>query len=158
MQFQFDITPKPPEAMPTTAEPTTAPPPLAIDLLRQILDVQREQLALQKQAAAAHDTGSRWRAFLARWQQDFPELPDSCRHALPVLERAYGGLIAELAEHLRRDGTDALDNEFTLAEFLDRYGMRLSQLSSLLSLVAFLAEAANANASAGESSSGGTAT
>jgi hypothetical protein len=155
MQFQFDVTPKPPATTPPSSEASAGPAPQAIDLLRQILEVQREQLALQKQAAAAHDAGSRWRAFLARWQQDFPELSDSCRHALPVLERAYGGLIAELADYLRRNEADALDNEFTLAEFLDRYGMRLSQLGGLLSLVAFLAEAANANA-AGESSSGGT--
>src|SRR3954464_11759187 len=131
MHFQFDMTPKPPETMPTPPEPTPAPAPQALDLLRQMLEVQREQLALQKQAAQAHDSGSRWRAFLARWQQDFPELPDACRFALPILERAYGGLIAELAEHLRRSGTDAIDNEFSLGEFLDRYGMRLSQLGTI---------------------------
>jgi hypothetical protein len=158
MQFQFDITPKPPETMPPTTEAPSAPAPQTIDLLRQILEVQREQLALQKQAAAAHDTGSRWRAFLSRWQQDFPELPDACRHALPMLERAYSSLIADLADYLQRNGSDALDNEFTLAEFLDRYGMRLSQLGTIQVLVAMLAEAANANAAAGESSSGGTAT
>lgn len=152
MQFQFDITPKPPAVMPTTNNPATTPSDMT-DLLRQILEVQREQLALQKQAAQAHDAGSRWRAFLARWQQDFPELPDACRTALPILERSYGGLIADLAEHLRRSGSDAIDNEFTLGEFLDRYGMRLSQLGTILSLVAVLSEAANATA--GESSSSG---
>lgn len=154
MHFQYDVTPKAPAVMPTPTEPSGE----TTELLRQLLDVQREQLALQKQAAQAHDSGSRWRAFLNRWSQDFPELPDGCRTALPILERAYGGLIADLAEHLRRSGNDAIDNEFSLGEFLDRYGMRLSQLGTILSLVAFLAEAANANATAGESSSGGTAT
>jgi hypothetical protein len=130
---------------------TNEPPPSETnDLLRQLLEVQREQLALQRTAAAIHDSGSRWRAFLARWQQDFPELPEACRHALPILERSYGALIAELADHLRQNGTGALENEFTLGEFLDRYGMRLSQLGTILSLVAFLAEAAG---TAGESSS-----
>ena len=66
MQFQFDITPpRPPAVMPSTNEPAPAVPETT-DLLRQILEVQREQLALQKQAAQAHDSGSRWRAFLAR--------------------------------------------------------------------------------------------
>jgi hypothetical protein len=118
-------------------------PSETIDLLRQLLEVQREQLALQKQAAAAHDHGSRWRAYLARWQQDFPELPDACKSAVPILERSYGALIAELAEHLRQNENGSLDNEFVLGEFLDRYGMRLSQLGTILSLVAFLAEASN---------------
>lgn len=118
-------------------------PSETIDLLRQLLEVQREQLAMQKQAAAAHDHGSRWRAYLARWQQDFPELPEACKGAVPILERSYGALIAELAEHLRQNDHGALENEFILGEFLDRYGMRLSQLGTILSLVAFLAEASS---------------
>ena len=75
-------------------------------------------------------------------------MPEACRHALPILERSYGAMLAELAEHLRHGEPEALDNEFVLSEFLDRYGMRLSQLGTILSLVAFLAEAASANAGA----------
>jgi len=127
--------------MSTPSDP--APAESTQDLLRQLLEVQRELLGLQKQAAAAHDHGSRWRAYLARWQQDFPELPEACKSAVPILERSYGALIAELAEHLRQNGNGSLDNEFVLGEFLDRYGMRLSQLGTILSLVAFLAEASN---------------
>jgi hypothetical protein len=123
--------------------PPDPPPETTTDLLHQLLDVQRELLALQKQAAAAHDHGSRWRAYLARWQQDFPELPEACKSAVPILERSYGALIAELADHLRQNGNGSLDNEFVLGEFLDRYGMRLSQLGTILSLVAFLAEASS---------------
>ncbi len=149
MQFQFDMSPTRPLATPVSSEPASE----SADLLRQLLEVQREQLALQKAAAAAHDANSRWRAFLARWQQDYPELPDACRTALPILERTYGGLISELADHLRQNGNGALDNEFVLGEFLDRYGMRLSQLGTILSLVAFLAEAAGQPS--GESSSPG---
>jgi hypothetical protein len=121
------------------------------NLLRQILEVERQQLTLLQAAAAAHDTGSRWRAFLDRWRQDFPELPESCREAVPILERTYGAMIAELADHLRKNGTDALDTDFALQEFLDRYGMRLAQLGTILNLVAPLAEASS---SPGESSGG----
>ncbi|OAI54681.1 hypothetical protein AYO44_14525 [Planctomycetaceae bacterium SCGC AG-212-F19] len=125
------------------------------DLLRQMLEIQKEQLALQKQAAQAHDMGARWRAYLAKWQRDFPELPENCRTALPILERSYGALITDLAEHLRNNENEALDNEFALGDFLDRYGMRLSQLGTILSLVAFLAEAAGTGQSqAGEQQSG----
>ncbi len=143
MHFQFVVTPHTPTAPPPVTEMT----PEVADLLRQLLEVQREQLALQKAAAAAHDSGARWRSFLARWQRDFPDLAEGCRFALPVLERSYGGLLADMADHIRQNGVNALDNEFTLAEFLDRYGMRLSQLGAILSLVAFLAEAAGAPAS-----------
>ncbi len=52
------------------------------------------------------------------------------------------GMVEELAEH----GEDALDNDFSVQEFLDRYGMRVGQLSHLLSVVGPLAEAAAAAA------------
>ena len=139
MHFQFDVAP------PSAASPPTPPPPPAsenTELLRQLLDVQREQLGLLRASAAAQDAGSRWRAFLARWQADFPDLPAACKHALPALEHAYVRLIADLADHLRSHGGDGLDNEFTLNEFLDRYGMRLGQLGTILSLIGPLAEAA----------------
>src|SRR5262245_60134779 len=63
MSFQYVISP--------TVSGTQAPPITdTAELLRQLLEVQREQLQLQRQAAAAHDMNSRWRAFIARWQQD----------------------------------------------------------------------------------------
>ena len=145
MQFQFVVSPSV-TTMPTANDPPTE----TTDLLRQILEVHRESLAVQKQAAQAGDNGSRWRQFLARWQQDFPDLPEACRTSLPILERSYGALIAEMTEHLQQSEHDSLDNEFALGEFLDRYGMRLSQLGTILSLVAFLAEASS---TPGESSS-----
>jgi hypothetical protein len=52
-------------------------------------------------------------------------------------------LISSLVEELRREGEDALDNDFALQDFLDRYGMRLGQLGNILNLVAPLAESAN---------------
>jgi hypothetical protein len=146
MFLRFNVsanTPPPAELIPV--EPASE----AENLLRQILEVERQQLNLLQASAAAHDTGSRWRAFLDRWRQDFPELPESCREAVPILERTYGALIAELAENLRKNGNDALDNDFALQDFLDRYGMRLAQLGTILNLVAPLAEASS---SQGESS------
>jgi hypothetical protein len=137
MHFQFDVEP----IVTPTTEPTPAPVAETVELLRQILEVQREQLAHLRASAAAHDMSARWRAFLSRWQQDFPDLSDACRKSLPILERCYGKLIADLTERLCQDGEDALDNDFALQEFLDRYGMRLAQLGAILNLVAPLAEA-----------------
>jgi hypothetical protein len=152
--FQIVVTGQAATPMPPPSESAVASSETA-DLLRQLLEIQKEQLALQKQAAQAHDMGARWRAYLAKWQRDFPELPEACKTALPILERSYGALITDLAEHLRQNGTDALDSEFALGDFLDRYGMRLSQLGTILSLVAFLAEAAaQSQSQAGEQQSG----
>jgi hypothetical protein len=136
--FQIESSAAPPSS------PQSTPPSFsaeAVDLLRQLLEVQREQLNHLRASAAAHDNGARWRAFLNRWQEEFPDLSATCRKALPVLEQTYGKLISELTEQLSSNGSDALDNEFALQEFLDRYGMRLGQLGTILNLVAPLAEA-----------------
>ena len=53
----------------------------------------------------------------------------------------YGSIIASLVEELRQSGEEALENEFALQDFLDRYGMRLGQLGNILNLVGPLAEA-----------------
>jgi hypothetical protein len=66
---------------------------------------------------------------------------------VPILERSYGKLIEELTEFLSQGG-DALDTEFGLQEFLDRYGMRLAQLGTILNLVAPLAETGSPSESA----------
>jgi len=141
MNFQIDVSSAlgAPPAQPAGAE-TPGHPDLA-DLLRQILEVQREQLACLRASAAAHDTGARWRAFLARWQHELPDLSEGCRKAMPLLERSYGHLIHELTSRLNEDAYD-LENEFSLQEFLDRNGMRLAQLGTIINLIAPLGEAA----------------
>src|SRR5437764_13886958 len=133
MNFQFEVTQP---AGPGTAN--SGPPQEVTDLLRQMLAVQQEHLAC---ARAVQDAGARWRTVLARWQGDFPGLPEACKHVLPLLERAYIDLVVELTNHVK-DQTDALANEYTLAEFLDRYGVRLNQLATLLNVVGPIAEAA----------------
>lgn len=135
MHFQFDVAPTA-RAKTVTPDETQASSETA-ELLRQLLDIQREQLQLLRTTASAHDSNHRWRSFLSRWQEDFGALPSACKKVLPQLERAYITLIADLAAHLNEE---ALDNDFTLGEFLDRYGIRLGQLGSILHLVGPLAE------------------
>src|SRR5262249_14631703 len=135
MNFQIDVSSAPP-AQPVEPPPVAPTPvPEAVDLLRQILEVQREQLAYQRAPAAAHDATARWRGYLARWQDEFPGLADGCRRALPQLERVYGRLLTELTDKLN-DDEDNVESDFALQEFLDRYGMRLAQLGTILNLVA----------------------
>jgi hypothetical protein len=148
MQSQFDITSV---GVPPTPTPSGVNPAVT-DLLRQILEVQREQLAHMQATAAAHDTSGRWRALLARWREEYPGLPEACRQALPILEKAYGGILSALAEELRQNGNDALDNDFALQDFLDRYGMRLGQMGNIVNLVAPLAEVAQQQQQQKESS------
>lgn len=139
MNFQIDVSSSLSRSQAEPPPSTPAVPGDVIDVLRQILEVQREQLGFQRAAAAAHDMTARWRAFLARWQDEFPDLSEGCRRAMPHLERCYGQMIADLTERLNDD--DGLDNDFAIQEFLDRYGMRLAQLGTIINLVGPLADA-----------------
>jgi hypothetical protein len=139
MNSQFDVTPF---ASAPILAPALASGAETVELLRQLLEIQREQLGLLRTSAAAHDASSRWRAFLARWREDFPGLGGSCREALLILEKTYGAVLAELVEYLRENG-GGLETDFALQEFLDRFGMRLAQLGTILNLVAPLAEASS---------------
>lgn len=139
MNFQIDVSSTVPN-LPSEQKPAQQPNNSeVIDLLKQMLEVQREQLNYQRAAAAAHDTTARWRSFLSRWSHEFPNLSENCRHAMPLLERCYGQLIAELTERLADE--DSLDTDFALQDILDRFGMRLAQLGTIINLVAPLAEA-----------------
>lgn len=121
-----------------------------VDLLRQILAVQQQHLEQSKAHAAAHDQTARWRSVLERWQEEFPGLAADCQKARPILERAYGTMLANMMEELVDQGDEALDNDFAVQEFLDRYGMRLGQLGGIMSLVGPLAEAAAQNEKANQ--------
>jgi hypothetical protein len=129
--------------------PTLHPPPEPavpvreiVDLLRQLITLQQEQLNLVKSQLANQDGTNRWRSFLARWDTEFPNLGAACKQTVPALERAYLSLIRELTERVMAADAAELDDEFVLGEFLDRYGIRLGQLGNILGQLTPLAEAA----------------
>ena len=111
------------------------------DLLRQLLDAQRETVALLRAQLAAHDQGAKWRAFLARWAGEFPEVGGACKETLPALERTFLAVVRELTGRLKEVGDD-LDDEFVLGEFLDRFGIRVGQLGTIINQISPLADAA----------------
>jgi hypothetical protein len=139
MHFQYVVAP------PTAALPVPPPAPAgdaSAGLLRELIDVQREQLAYVRAAHEAQHTSARWQAFLSRWREEFPGVGDACLKAFPVMERAFLRLLEEMSSRLTDEDADQIDDEFALSEFLDRYGMRLSQLGNFLNVLGPLADAA----------------
>jgi hypothetical protein len=132
-------------APPNLRLPSAPPsPPSAFEsteLLNQLVELQREQVALARAAAAAADNQTRWKNFLGRWRDEFPNIGQACKEVLPVIERTYLRIIQELADRLRGEDADDLDNEYVLAEFLDRYGMRLTQLGAIVGQLSPIADA-----------------
>ena len=148
MQFQFDVTTNPNLTPNQKAAPTGE---MITEILRQMLELQRQSLTqlvqiqgdlLAHTRAAAQDNLARWKNFLGRWNKEYPDFADHCKQIYPVMDRAYVHMLANMTEDLVHQADEALDNEFAVQEFLDKYGMRVSQLSHLLSIIGPLAEAA----------------
>jgi hypothetical protein len=114
-----------------------------VDLLRQSLDLQREQVQLLRAQQAANDGVARCRAFLAKWADEFPDVGPACKQTLPALERAYLALLSDLTAKVKDLGDD-LQDEFVLTEFLDRYGIRVNQLGGIINQLGPIADAAPA--------------
>ncbi len=127
---------------PLHVHPAATPPAPAADLLRELIEVQREQLTVLRAQQSAGDDRGRWRGVLARHADDFPTLPADCRAVLPLVERAYLSAMAELTADLSDPDADL--GQFGLNEMLDRHVPRLGQLWSLLTQVGQLANAAPA--------------
>lgn len=113
------------------------------DLLRQSIDLQREQVQLLRQQQANNDNVSRCRAFLAKWNEEFPDVGPACKQSLPALERAYLALLCDLTAKVKELGDDLTD-EFVLSEFLDRYGIKVNQLGGIINQISPIADAAPA--------------
>jgi hypothetical protein len=128
---------------PTVPLPDAPPQPVPVvpQLLRELIALQEQQVGLLKAQAANHETGGRWRAFLARWAEEFPGVGTACKQALPALERAYLSLVREVTDRVNAAENGELEEEFALSEFLDRFGNRLGQLGNILGQLGPLADA-----------------
>ena len=149
MQFQFDVTPNQSTSQTAKGIPSGE---MMTEILRQTLELQRQALSqlvqiqhelLMHARHAAQENVLRWKNFLGRWNKEYPEFAEHCKQVYPVMDRAYVHMLANMTEDLVGQGDEALDNEFAVAEFLDKYGMRVGQFSHLLSILGPLAEAAS---------------
>src|SRR5262249_55147680 len=139
MHFQFIVAPPTPGLTPPASPATELP----AELLRQILEIQREQLGLMQAAKPPETDGNvaRWRNFFDRWHEEFPQLPAQMHEALPLVERAFLRLMDEMVRSLKDEESGGIDCDFALAEFLDRFAMRTSQIGAILNLLGQMAEA-----------------
>ena len=149
MQFQFDIASSTNVTLP---KPQPATPETVADLLRQLLDLEREgfQQMLNLQAehlnhvrAMAQENLARWRSLLSKRKDEHPEFGDFCKKAYSVMETAFVQLLETMARDVAEQGEDGFDSEFAIQEFIDRYGMKVGQFSHLMSIIGPLSEAAH---------------
>jgi hypothetical protein len=132
---------------PTIQLPDAPPPTPATeiaDLLRHLVELQRDQVGQLRALQAAQDHGPKWKAFLGRWQAEFPDAGKDCKAVLPSVERAFLSVVKEVTDRLADSSIEDLENDFSLGEFLDRYSTRLGQLAGIINQLTPLAENAPA--------------
>ena len=133
LSSQVDISPAVVAVGPGGAVPLND---IVVRLLHDILQTQRQQLELTREMVAfARDNRQRQQAELEAWQRENQGVVERCREVLSVLARVHSGMIGEMAEYIRENEENLLESDFSLSEFVDRYGPRMHHLSAMLSVI-----------------------
>jgi hypothetical protein len=113
-----------------------------IELQKQILESQRQQLELVREATqVARDQRARQMAELERWQTGHEGVIERCKEALGQLEHVHASLMTELTSYVDDNYDNLLEGDFSLSEFVDRFGPRLAHLNTMLAVLRPLAAA-----------------
>ncbi len=117
-----------PECVPVEPAPTTE----TNRILNEMLQVQMQVLDHLQRPEEQPEEPNYTSYLIEKHRPEFNTLPEATRMVLPNLEQAYLRLMQEVVERLQDEDSQPLENEFALGELLDRYGVRLAQLSQLL--------------------------
>jgi hypothetical protein len=149
--YRMDISPTGQAAMPTA--PTLNDPVALLQLLvnmqHQTLELQRQSFELQRQqfemiretTQVNRDQRSRQGAELEKWQASHEPILDLCKQTLGKLEQVHAALMSELSEYVREHYENLCEGDFTLSDFVDRFGPRLAHLNTMLAVLRPLAAA-----------------
>ena len=114
----------------------------SLELQRQMLEIQRQQLELIRETTqVAREQRARQVAELERWQTSHGDVLDPCKRTLGQLEQVHASLLRELSEYVAEYHENLLDADFTLSDFVDRFGPRLAHLNTMLAVLRPLAAA-----------------
>lgn len=147
------------EVSPTGAAPSVVPPhvndPVALlhamvnlqsqtlEMLRQMAEMQKVQMELAKENTAfARDQRSRQIAELEKWQVGHEGVLDGCKDSLGKLEVVHAAIMRELAEYVDENHENLVEGDFSLSDFIDKFGPKLAHINTILSILRPLAAAA----------------
>ncbi len=109
---------------------------IVIRLLHDMLVLQRQQTELSREMLqVARENRQRQHAELEAWQRDNQQVVERCREVLGVLSRVHSGMLSDLAEYVRENEEMLLESDFSISEFVDRFGPRLHHLSAMLGVL-----------------------
>ncbi|MDR3196555.1 MAG: hypothetical protein LBU34_01695 [Planctomycetaceae bacterium] len=111
-------------------------------LLRELLAAQSRQNELLEELVLQISQPHHRKAMeLALWKRSNPELADFCRRAAVKLERVQTDLLSTITEEVEYNADTFLESEFSLNEFVDRFGMKFMHLNTLLQVLSQLGNA-----------------
>lgn len=109
------------------------------ELLRDVLSAQDRTNELLEELVGAMTRQQRQRREeLQRWRDANPNLAEGCRDAAETLSEVQTDYLERLTDEVRDSGEDLGYGDFMLAEFLDRYGPRLTHLNGVIQALAQL--------------------
>ena len=146
------------EVTPSGGAPSVVPPTLkdpvallhvmvnlqsqTLEMCRQLVEIQKAQLELNRENThVAREQRQRQNAELEKWQTSHERVLDDCKDSLSKLEEVHASLMRELAEYVADNHENLVDGDFTLSDFVDRFGPKLAHLNTMLAVLRPLAAA-----------------
>jgi hypothetical protein len=114
-----------------------------LDSLRQMIEVQRQQLDLSREMVqVSREQRARQGAELERWQNGHEHVIEACRDTLGRLEQVHAALMGDMANYVEDNHENLLEGDFSLSDFVDKFGPRLAHLNTMLAVLRPLAATA----------------
>jgi hypothetical protein len=111
-------------------------------LLRELLAAQRRQNDLMEELILQVNQSYRRKTIeLALWKRANPELAEFCRRSAIKLERVQTELLSTITDEVEDNAETFLDSEFSLNEFVDRFGTKFMHLNAILQVLSQLGNA-----------------
>jgi hypothetical protein len=113
-----------------------------LDVMRQTFELQRQQLELTRETVQVNrEQRARQGAELERWQAGHEFVLEACKETLGRLEQVHASLMNEMAGYVEENYENLLEGDFSLSDFVDRFGPRLAHLNTMLAVLRPLAAA-----------------
>ena len=141
---QIDVTQPSAYAPPAAASDTEGQDGEQSYLLRQILAGQDRQNELLEELVNLLGSAQKQRAAeLGQWKQANPHLAKSCRSAAEALSKVQTEFLDGMTEEIQENFDALIGGEYTLNEFVDRFGPRMAHLNGLLQVLSQLSAVQN---------------
>jgi multidrug efflux pump subunit AcrA (membrane-fusion protein) len=113
-----------------------------LEVQRQQLEMQRQQLEISRELLQVNrEQRARQGSELERWQAGHEPILETCKETLGKLEQVHAALMSELANYVDDNHENLLEGDFSLSDFVDRFGPRLAHLNTMLAVLRPLAAA-----------------